>query len=86
MIYLGEGHGDDVSLCGFISYSSKDAVFAKRLHRALEGCGIPNALGTFDVVGDGKRKNRIYPVFPNREELPTGELGELIEASVRASA
>ncbi len=44
----------------FISYSSKDASFARRLHRALEGYGIPASLGKFDIIGGGK-KNRIYP-------------------------
>lgn len=69
----------------FISYSSKDAAFAKRLHRALEGYGIPASLGTFDLIGEGK-KNRIYPVFRDREELPAGDLAERIEASLKASA
>lgn len=69
----------------FISYSSKDAAFARRLHRALEGYGIPSSLGRFDIIGRGKR-NRIYPVFRDREELPTGQLGDLIEASLKASA
>jgi WD40 repeat protein len=69
----------------FISYSSKDAAFALRLHRALEGYGIPASLGKFDLVGGGKA-NRIYPVFRDREELAAGRLGERIEASLRASA
>jgi hypothetical protein len=69
----------------FISYSSKDAAFAKRLHRALEAYGVPSALGSFDLIGGGK-KNRIYPVFRDREELAAGDLGERIEASLRASA
>jgi WD40 repeat protein len=69
----------------FISYSSKDAAFARRLHRALEGYGIPASLGKFDLVGGGKA-NRIYPVFRDREELAAGRLGERIEASLNASA
>ena len=69
----------------FISYSSKDAGFARRLHRALESYGIPSSLGHFDLIGGGK-KNRIYPVFRDREELPAGNLGERIEAALRASA
>jgi hypothetical protein len=69
----------------FISYSSKDARFAQRLHRALEAYGIPATLGKFDMIGGGKR-NRIYPVFRDREELPAGDLGERIEAALRASA
>jgi WD40 repeat protein len=69
----------------FISYSSKDASFAKRLHRALERYGVPTSLGSFDLVGGGK-KNRIYPIFRDREEASAGRLGELIEASLKASA
>lgn len=69
----------------FISYSSKDAAFAGRLHKALENYGIPNALGTFDVIGGGK-KNRVYPVFRDREELSAGDLGDRIEAALKASS
>jgi formylglycine-generating enzyme required for sulfatase activity len=69
----------------FISYSSKDARFARRLHRALEGYGIPTSLGKFDLTEGGK-KNRVYPVFRDREELPSGELGEVIQAALAASA
>jgi MTH538 TIR-like domain (DUF1863)/Tetratricopeptide repeat len=69
----------------FISYSSKDAKFAQRLHRALESYGIPSSLGKFDLIGGGK-KNRIYPVFRDREELSAGHLGDQIEANLKASA
>lgn len=69
----------------FISYSSKDAAFAGRLHRALESYAIPSSLGKFDLIGGGKA-NRIYPVFRDREELRAGQLGEQIEANLKASA
>lgn len=69
----------------FISYSSKDAKFAQRLHRALESYGIPSSLGKFELIGGGK-KNRIYPVFRDREELSAGHLGDQIEANLKASA
>jgi WD40 repeat protein len=68
----------------FISYSSKDAAFAHKLHRALESYGIPSSLGNFDLIGGGK-KNRIYPVFRDREELSAGQLGDQIEANLKAS-
>lgn len=42
----------------FISYSSSDAPFARRLHRALESYGIPSALGKFDLLGEGGKRNR----------------------------
>jgi len=66
----------------FISYSSADARFARRLHRALEGYGIPAALGHFDLAG---KPNRIYPVFRDREELSAGDLGERITGALEAS-
>lgn len=69
----------------FISYSSKDAAFARRLHRALEGYGIPSSLGQFNFVSGGK-SNRLYPVFRDREELSAGELDHQIEANLKASA
>lgn len=69
----------------FISYSSKDAPFARKLHRALESYGIPASLGKFDLIGGGGKKNRIYPVFRDREELSAGQLGDQIEANLKAS-
>jgi len=72
----------------FISYSSKDVAFANRLHRAMEGFNIPTLLGEFDIIGGGEKRyrNRIAPVFKDREELPSGPLGELLEAALRASS
>ena len=67
-----------------ISYSSGDAHFATRLHKALESYTIPASLGAFDLIGSGK-KNRIYPVFRDCE-LSAGRLGERIEAALEASA
>jgi formylglycine-generating enzyme required for sulfatase activity len=69
----------------FISYSSRDAAFAKRLHRALEGYGIPNALGDFRILGQSGKRNRIYPVFRDREELPAGDLSEQIRSALAES-
>lgn len=81
--------GDDMAelyrYAAFISYSSHDAKFAKRLHRALETYTIPKSLGEFDIINGGK-KNRIYPVFRDREELAAGHLGDVIEANLRASS
>lgn len=70
----------------FISYSSKDAGFARRLHGALERYGIPASLGKFEIIGAGAKRNRIYPVFRDREELSAGQLGAQIEANLAASA
>lgn len=68
----------------FISYSSKDKDFAERLHRFLESFSIPSSLGNFDLIGDGK-KNRIFPVFRDKDELTTGDLSESLQAALRAS-
>jgi formylglycine-generating enzyme required for sulfatase activity len=69
----------------FVSYSSKDAAFAKRLHRALEGYGIPSTLGRFDTLGGGGKPNRVYPVFRDREEMAAGDLGQRITTALRES-
>jgi MTH538 TIR-like domain (DUF1863) len=76
---------DQFRYAAFVSYSSKDSGFARRLHRALERYGIPSSLGKFDLTGRGKKKNRIYPVFRDREELGAGSLSERIEEGLRAS-
>jgi hypothetical protein len=62
----------------FLSYASKDAVFAKRLHAALEGYRIPASLGHFNLAGHA---NRVYPVFRDREELAAGSLGGELESA-----
>lgn len=84
LVYEAHAMSDLYRFAAFISYSSKDAAFARRLHRALESYHIPTSLGRFDLIGSGK-KNRIFPVFRDREELPSGELGEAIEAALKAS-
>ena len=66
----------------FLSYSSKDAAFAHRLHAALEGFHIPKTLGHFDLAG---KPNRVYPVFRDREELAAGSLGTELKEALRAS-
>lgn len=69
----------------FISYSSRDTVFAKRLHQGLERYKIPKALGRFDLIGTGSG-NRIYPVFRDREELPSGDLDKALKSALDDSA
>ncbi len=69
----------------FISYSSQDRAFAERLMKRLENYEIPNRLGEFDITGAGK-KNRVYPIFKDREELSAGALDDQLKAALRASA
>lgn len=69
----------------FISYSSKDARVAQRLHKALETYRIPRPL-----VGrpgrDEPVPRRIFPIFRDRDELPlSADLGATIEDALRAS-
>ncbi len=74
----------DHTFAAFVSYSSRDSAFARRLHRALEAYRIPKSLGAF-VIGSERHPNRIYPVFRDREELATGSLAERIEAALENS-
>ncbi|MFJ4452847.1 toll/interleukin-1 receptor domain-containing protein [Pseudomonas sp. NPDC089392] len=69
----------------FISYSSKDAAFAKRLHRSLESYRIPPQLGSFALSSDSRGKNRLYPCFLDRVELPSGDLNESIKNALGES-
>ncbi len=75
---------DFIRYAAFISYSSADSQFARRLHKALEGYVLPRKLGRFHLVGGGK-PNRVYPVFRDREELSAGDLGKRIESALRSS-
>jgi WD40 repeat protein len=72
----------------FISYSSKDAAQAKRLHRAIETYGIPAKLvapGHATPVGEPAPK-RFHPVFRDRDELPVAaKLGDALEGALAAS-
>jgi len=69
----------------FISYSSKDKAFAKKLHQRLETYRIPK-----DLVGrpgrDGEPvPHRLMPIFRDREELPlSSDLGNSIEDALKA--
>jgi len=71
---------------GFISYSHCDAQVATRLHRWLEAYRVPRRL-----VGRktpcGPVPARLYPIFRDREELPTSaDLGGQIQTALAASA
>lgn len=67
----------------FISYSHKDAAWSNWLHRELEAFtvppGAPGDIGAPEGV-------RIYPVFQDREELPTASaLNANIEQALASS-
>lgn len=69
----------------FISYSHQDAHWGKWLHKALETYRVPRSLiGTNGR--DGTIAKRLYPIFRDREELPTAtDLGNVISQALNDS-
>jgi eukaryotic-like serine/threonine-protein kinase len=69
----------------FISYSHKDARWARWLHRSLEGYRIPTRLR--GSVGEfGPLPDRLLPMFRDREDLASaGNLSPKIEAALADS-
>ncbi len=69
----------------FISYSHNDEKFAQSLHKTLEGYLLPK-MKTFDPDTIVKRKNSLYPIFRDREELPTAsDLSTMINDALESS-
>ena len=69
----------------FLSYSQRDQIWSDWLRRSIENYRVPRRL-----VGrpsrDGSVPRRLFPVFRDREELPTSaNLGANIEEALRAS-
>ena len=73
------------SYYAFISYSHRDEVFARWLHRALETYRVPRALiGRETPMGTVPR--RLMPVFRDRDELVAADsLHDTIEAALAVS-
>jgi WD40 repeat protein len=70
----------------FISYSHRDSRWANWLHRKLETYHVPKLLTDRKRRAGDELPERIYPVFRDREELPTSsELNDQIVASLRQS-
>jgi hypothetical protein len=69
----------------FISYSHRDAEWARWLHRKLETYRIPEEwLGT--RVADRTIPRRLHPIFRDRDELPSaGSLNDRIREALAAS-
>lgn len=77
--------GQDARYWAFISYSHKDAAFARRLHRQLEAYAIPRRL-----VGQPTRwgtvPKKIAPIFRDREEFSAAhDLSSEVRAALKAS-
>src|ERR1051325_1480037 len=70
----------------FISYANRDRAFAQRLHRALEAYHIPAALGPVHLPDHARARNRLYPVFRDREELPSGRLADALQKALADSS
>ena len=69
----------------FISYSHRDAAFARRLHRQLESYRLPAKLVGSETAR-GTVPARLSPIFRDREELSAGEsLSDQVLAALAAS-
>jgi tetratricopeptide (TPR) repeat protein len=70
----------------FISYSSKDKIWAKWLHTKIESYGIPTQLIDHPMPTGDPAPRRLKPLFRDRDELAaSADLGEAIEKALRES-
>ncbi len=70
----------------FISYSHADGAWAQWLHRQLERYPLPSSVRALEGR-DGPLPSRLYPIFRDREELPTSsDLGTDIRTALEQSA
>ncbi len=78
---------DNSHYWAFISYSSKDQVWARWLHRAIETYGFPIDLIEHHHTPTGHpAPKRFHPVFRDRDELPaSADLGAVIKKALSDS-
>ncbi len=70
----------------FVSYSSRDAAWARWLHRAIEGYGVPAQMAHHRTPTGEPAPRRLHPVFRDRDELAaSSDLGKSIKEALRAS-
>jgi len=70
----------------FISYSHRDAKWGNWLHQALETYQVPKDLIGMETQRGDDVPKRIFPVFRDREELPTAvDLGDVIRNALKES-
>jgi WD40 repeat protein len=75
-----------VSYHAFISYSHRDTGWGEWLHKGLERYKVPKPLVGRSTERGDPVPARIYPVFRDREELPTAvDLGEIIARALAQS-
>ncbi|MDF1752873.1 MAG: toll/interleukin-1 receptor domain-containing protein [Verrucomicrobiales bacterium] len=70
----------------FISYSQVDQAWAEWLHRSLERYTVPKTLVGAETERGHRVPRRVYPVFRDRDELPTGaKFTEMLETALQNS-
>jgi WD40 repeat protein len=76
---------EDPRYWAFLSYSHRDKAWGDWLHKALETYKVPSRLVGQETAGDPVPV-RAYPVFRDREELPSSaDLGAEIDRALRAA-
>jgi WD40 repeat protein len=82
---VNEQSSESFKYWAFISYSHHDKAWGDWLHKALETYRVPARL-VGQSARDGKVPARLFPVFRDREELPTSaDLAANIRDALRAS-
>ena len=76
----------DYKYKAFISYSHQDKKWGDWLHKALETYRVPKGR-VGKEPGAGVVPKRLFPIFRDREELPTShELGKVINQALKDSS
>ncbi len=77
---------DELKYWAFISYSHTDKQWGDWLHGALENYRVPKTLVGQDTQRGDRVPSRVFPVFRDREELPTSaDLGAVISKALEQS-
>ena len=80
-----EDAGSEFRYWAFISYSQRDAKWARWLHKKLETYKVPREL-LGKRVSNRTIPRRLIPIFRDRDELPSaGDLSEKIREALEAS-
>ena len=85
-ILPAEPTSEEFKYKAFISYSHQDKKWGDWLHKSLETYSIPKGL-IGRKTSQGEVPKRLFPVFRDREELPTAtELGMVIDNALKSSS
>ena len=85
-ILPAEPNSEEFKYKAFISYSHQDKKWGDWLHKSLETYSIPKGLIGRKTI-QGEVPKRLFPVFRDREELPTAtELGAVIDNALKGSS